>query len=467
MSKKLFKMISFVLIATFVLASCAPQATPAAAPQPSEPQAATQAPAEQPTQAAAAAQPTTAPAAAQPAPSGERKLTVWHAYAGQTDKETFINWALDGFKQKYPEIQLDVMGMEQSAYKVKINTAMASGTPPDVFYTLPGGFLNAFVKGGQVYALDEALAKDGWGDSFMPSALARVKSGDKTYAVPIDMDAAVFWYNKKLFEKNGWAVPTTYEELMALAEKIKAAGIVPFALGNKDSWPATFWFQYMSLRLKGTGIVDKFVAGDSSATFMPEATAAFQAIQDVAKAKYFPDGFNGMTDAEANMLFLNGKAAMVLNGTWQIGMSADAPKDSFELGYFPFPTLKDGKGTQTDVIAGVAACFAMSNSAKDKDDAILFLKYMTSPEVAAKYVEVRKTLVTTKGAATEENAGPVLFGISKNVMEPAPSMDAFYDTAMAPKETETYYTTIQGVLDGSIKAEDAANKLESAMKDGK
>lgn len=396
-----------------------------------------------------------------PAAAGE--LSFWHAYAGQQDKVDFINFALDEFAKVHPDIKLDVVAAEQSAYKTKLNTAMASGNPPDVFYTLPGGFLNAFVNGGQMYALDADLAKDGWGDSFLESALAQTSKDGHAYAVPVDVDSVVFWYDKALFAEKGWTVPSSYDELLALAETIKGEGVVPFALGNKDAWPATFWFQYLEMRLKGSGVVSSFVNKDAKATLGDEATKALEHVAALSSKGYFPIGFNGMGDQEANMLFLNGQAAMMLNGTWQIGASADAP-EGFKLGYFAFPTVKDGAGDQSDVLAGVAATFGISQKAENKADAVTLLKFLTSRQVMTKYVELRKTMVTVKDATTEAAAGPVLFDISSKLMADAGHLDPFYDTAMPPAATNIYYTSLQGVLDGSVPPADAAKRLEDALR---
>ena len=401
--------------------------------------------------------------AATPAWAGE--LTFWHSYAGQQDKIDFIDFALEEFAKAHPDITLDVVSAEPSAYKTKLNTAMASGNPPDVFYTLPGGFLGAFVEGDQMYALDDDLAQDGWGASFLESALAQTTINDHVYAVPVDVDSVVFWYDTALFAEKGWAVPTTYDELLALAETIKSEGMIPFALGNKDSWPATFWFQYLEMRLKGSGAVTAFVNKEADATLMPEAVDAFAHAAEIAQKGYFPIGFNGMSDQEANMLFLNGQAAMMLNGTWQIGASADAP-EGFELGSFAFPSVAGGKGDQTDVLAGVAAAFGIAEKTENKADAVTLLKFLTSPEVMTKYVELRKTMVTVKDATTEAAAGPVLYAISNGLMTAAGNLDPFYDTAMPPTATNTYYTSLQGVLDGSVAPEAAAQSLEDALKAG-
>lgn len=400
----------------------------------------------------------TAPAAG----GDEDTLTVWHAYAGQEDKVEFINWAMEGFKEKFPDAKIKEVSAEQSSYKTKLQTAMSTGDVPDVFYTLPGGYLDAFVQSGQVAKLDDELAKDGWGDSFIPAAMDSVSFDGSTYAVPIDIDAAVVWYNKALFDEHGWDTPETWDEFLSLSEDIAAAGIVPVALGNKDSWPATFWFQYGQMRQSGSGLVSDHLNGDGDIAF--DAKGA-ELLQTLAEKEYLPTGANGMSDQEANLLFLNGKAAMVLNGTWQIGMAADAP-EGFELGYFPFPTVTGGEGDPSGTLAGVAAAFAISEEAKDNELAIEFLKYITSPEVMSKYVELRKTMVTLKGATTPDVAGPVLSGIVSDIIEPAAELDAFYDTALPPKATTVYYSTLQGLIAGSIDAQQAVDAINEAINAG-
>ncbi len=391
-------------------------------------------------------------------------ITIWHAYAGQQDKVDFINYAIESFKEKYPEIQFEEVPMEHSSYKTKLNTAMAAGNPPDVFYTLPGGYLGAFVKGGQIYQLDDELAKDGWGDSFIPTALSSVQFDGKTYGVPIDIDAAAIWYNKKVFEEHQWSVPETEAEFDALCEEIKAAGLIPVALGNKDRWPATFYFQTASLRFNGPGMLGKYASEPESDLFKTAAVKPFEWLNKLATNGYLPIGFNGMSEAEANILFINGQAAMMVNGTWQIGMTNEADKEIFELGFFGFPKFEGGYGDQSDVVAGVAASFAISEKAENKEACILFLRHLTSMDVMKKYVEMRSTMVAVKDATSEDVAGPVLYEVTKNLIEKAASMDAFYDTIMAPLATETYYTVIQGVLDGTISATDAAARLDEALR---
>ena len=52
----------------------------------------------------------------------------------------------------------------------------------------------------------------------------------------------ILYYNKTLFEENGWEPPTTIDELMAVSEAIDAAGLIPFSHGNADWRPSNEWF---------------------------------------------------------------------------------------------------------------------------------------------------------------------------------------------------------------------------------
>ncbi|MDN5343052.1 MAG: raffinose/stachyose/melibiose transport system substrate-binding protein [Oceanotoga sp.] len=397
--------------------------------------------------------------------SEKRKLVIWHAYAGQDSKVALARKWIDSFKEANPDIEIEEVALEHSSYKIKLNTAMAAGNPPDVFYALPGGTLDEFVNSGLIYPLTKDLNENNWKNDFLESALDRVTVNDDIYAVPIDIDTVQIWYNKKIFEKYNLKTPKTLEELFTVCDFLKSKGIIPISLGNKDFWAGPFWFHYFMLRFDKSGIIQGYLRNDPNYSFnTEEAINSFKLIQDMVKRNYFPMGINSMTETESDMLFFNGMAAMTMDGTWQLGQNLAAGKD-FECGYFEFPKIANSKGDQSDVIAGVAACFAISNKCQNKDDAILFLKHITSLDMAKEYVKLRKTLECVKGAVTEETADPLLYLVNKNTIEKANNLDPFYDTAMPPKAMQVYYDTIQSIYDLSIKPEEAVKKIDKAIKD--
>ena len=62
------------------------------------------------------------------------------------------------------------------------------------------------------------------------------------YSVPNELETLVLYYNKTLFEEQGWEPPTTIDELMALSEVVAAEGIIPFSHANAEWRPSNEWF---------------------------------------------------------------------------------------------------------------------------------------------------------------------------------------------------------------------------------
>ena len=88
----------------------------------------------------------------------------------------------------------------------------------------------------------EAADIHGWADKFAPFALSLGSVDNQLYSLPDEMETLVLYYNKTLFEDNGWTPPTTMDELHALSAEIDEAGVIPFGHANADWRPANEWF---------------------------------------------------------------------------------------------------------------------------------------------------------------------------------------------------------------------------------
>ena len=102
-----------------------------------------------------------------------------------------------------------------------------------------------------------------------------------------------FWYNKDLFTKAGIdGPPTTWNEFLADVQKLKAAGITPIAVGEKDKWPGIFWWAYLSLRIAGKDAMNK--AGDRRRQLQqPGFVEAGEQLKELVDLKPFQEGFLG------------------------------------------------------------------------------------------------------------------------------------------------------------------------------
>lgn len=110
----------------------------------------------------------------------------------------------------------------------------ATNDLPDIIQV--GGMQDAntmqFMKEGHFLDLSGLSCLENVVDNYKES----IKFKGKNYVVPISANFSGVFYNKELFEKAGYSVPKTYDEVIAVAEDIKEKGEVPFLFPDKDAW---------------------------------------------------------------------------------------------------------------------------------------------------------------------------------------------------------------------------------------
>src|SRR5262249_473413 len=90
-----------------------------------------------------------------------------------------------------------------------------------------------------------------WRDTFLPGSLDPYSENGKVYGIPLPYYVFCFWYNKKIFADHGWTTPTRWDELLALCEKIKAAGIPPIAFQGRYPYYAQAMYDHTFYHLAG------------------------------------------------------------------------------------------------------------------------------------------------------------------------------------------------------------------------
>src|SRR3954451_17494707 len=97
-------------------------------------------------------------------------------------------------------------------------------------------------------------------------------------------------YRKSIFQAKGYTVPTTIADFTALADKIKADGMVPIAFGDQDGWPAMGTFDILNMRMNGYDFHVGLMAG-SQKWSDAKVKAVFQKWKDLLP--YFQTGAPG------------------------------------------------------------------------------------------------------------------------------------------------------------------------------
>ena len=340
-SRRDFLKATSLTAAGLIAASCTPAATQApAAP------AATSAPSATAVPAAATAAPPTATAAvptlAQPA--GSVKVSWWgeDAQAAQRDflTENFIN----AFNSSHTDAYIDYV-FQPDLDRV-LRTAVQAGAAPDILVTPGPGFVLEYVNAGFPLVLDNYAALYGWKDKLLGWAYDTGVLNGKLYALPLTYESMIVFYNKTLFDKQGWKIPTNRAEFEAICEAAKKAGIYPIAYGNNDWKPATEHIITMINDMyAGADNVYKALTGEKKWTD-PEFVDAMKLLNDWFQKGYFSGSIDnyhalGWNDDWPNLA--TGKGAMMLCGTWGFQGAPGAFTDAKqEWDWFMLPALRDG-----------------------------------------------------------------------------------------------------------------------------
>ena len=205
----------------------------------------------------------------------------------RTDDVDQMNTIIAKFNEAYPNIKIKFDPTNPPDYNATLRTQLEGGTGPDLFY------LRSFATSRQLFeeGFIEPLADlPGLKENFSEASLGPWSAADGApYGVPMIAVSHGIYYNKDLFKQLGIEVPTTWEELLAAAQKIKDAGYTPFANASGDAWTiAEIVFMNLAPTFIG-GYEGRQAYLNGERCFNDEnMVKAFQAVAELAP--FVPDG---------------------------------------------------------------------------------------------------------------------------------------------------------------------------------
>jgi alpha-glucoside transport system substrate-binding protein len=290
-------------------------------------------------------------------------ITVTSLWGG-VEQEAFQK-VLDAFKAK-TGITANYES-QRTDYATVLRTRISGGNAPDVAI-MPGiGFLRSFVADGQIKALDElGMDRAATEAMFAPGALAPAVIDDKLYAVMMKLSSkSTVWYKPNSFQEEGFEVPTTFDDLVKITNDYRAAGKTPWAVGAKDSWTLTDWFENIYLRQAGSDKYDQLFGGEVPFTDA-SVTQAIDTMRQIIKNENLPGGINsalgvGFVDGIGQVFGTNPKAEMYFEGGFVGGIATGQVNTKLKIGtdidFFDFPTVNGGGEGQVVIGGDMAAAF--------------------------------------------------------------------------------------------------------------
>jgi len=242
-------------------------------------------------------------------------LTVFGPWRGAD--EDLVQSVLDYFRQA-TGATVNYSSSENYEQQIVIDTQ--AGSPPNVAILPQPGLIQDLASKGLLVPLKDEDAKYvadnyGAGQSWVDLGTYKDKDGtEKFFAFPYKADLkSLVWYVPDNFEEAGYKVPATWEEMMALSDKIVADGGTPWCIGlgsgGATGWPATDWVEDIMLRTQAPDVYDKWVTNE----------VPFTDERVVNALKIF-------ADIATNDKYVAGGAAAVASTDFR-----DSPKGLFEI----------------------------------------------------------------------------------------------------------------------------------------
>nr|WP_232345479.1 ABC transporter substrate-binding protein [Paenactinomyces guangxiensis] len=302
------------------------------------------------------------------------EIFSWWTGAGEEDG---LKALIKLFNEKQPDIEVinaAVAGGAGTNAKTVLATRMQGNDPPDTFQVHGGSELNdGWVAAGKMEPLNDLYEKEGWKDKFPSSLIEMVSKDGNIYSVPVNVHRGnVLWYNKKIFEQNGLKPPTTFEEFFQVADALKAKGITPLALGDKEPWTATHLYESVLLGTLGPEDYNKLWKGELSFDDprIKESLNTFKKMLTYTNQDHAARNWQ-----DAAQLVGKGEAAMNVMGDWAKGYLTNDLKlqPDNDYGWVPTPGTTGSFMVITDT-------FGLPKGAKHPEATKTFLSVLGSKE---------------------------------------------------------------------------------------
>jgi alpha-glucoside transport system substrate-binding protein len=319
------------------------------------------------------------------------------AYQGNSDKTvkvyaTIRDIEADRLQESWAQfekctgITIDYEG--SGDFEAQIQVRVQGGSPPDIAVFPQPGLMARYAKAGNLKAAPQAVtdeAKKNFSEGWQKYGTV----DGKFYAAPLGSNVKSFvWYSPSFFKEKGYTVPTTWDQMIALSEKMAADGTKPWCVGLESGeatgWPATDWMEDVILRDQGPDVYDQWVNHQIPFNDPRIASAADRVGSIIKNPKYVNGGIGDVKSItttafqEGGLPIIQKKCGMHRQASfyanqWPKGTKVSEDGDVYA---FYFPALDPSKGKPVLVAGEFVAAFA------DRPEVAAVQQYLASADWA-------------------------------------------------------------------------------------
>jgi raffinose/stachyose/melibiose transport system substrate-binding protein len=304
------------------------------------------------------------------------------------------------FEQAHPDVNVVIDNPADP--ETALRTRLVKNDVPDVMTLNANGTFGEFASAGifRDFRTDPVMKDVNPAFLKVIGDLGRAAEGEVN-GVPFAANASGLLYNKQLFAKYDVAVPRTFDELIAAAEKFKAAGVTPFYGMLADAWTAQSPLAPLSAQLQPPDFFQKRFADQTSFSTGWRSTATELAeLYKYTQADPLSKGYEDGTAA-----FAQGKSAMLLLGSYAVPQIRSS-KPKFTVASMALPATDDP--SRTTLVSGVDVVLTASREGSHPKESQQLIDFLMQPEVMRAYCKAQVAIPTLKGLTNDD---PALAGV--------------------------------------------------------
>ena len=306
------------------------------------------------------------------------KIVIW----SPTDAQGIENWwaeKITAWNQEHPDLTIARQAIDRSdsyAYENKITTATTSNDLPDILF-VDGPTVSYYAANGTIIPIDDVYTDEDKKD-FMPSSIQQNTYDNHLYAIGPTESSVALYYNKDYLDKAGIEYPSdtdirkawTWDQFYENAKKLTTSDYVGTNIVMDKGEGLIYALEPFFLENGANFVSDDGSKADGYVN-SKESVETMEYLN-----KFIQEGLANVDPVKDE--FLNGKAATMLGGSWNI---ADLEKSDLNWGVSYYPVSNDGKAVSPtgDWTA------AVTKDCKDPDSAKQVLQYLMSTDNIADY----------------------------------------------------------------------------------
>ncbi len=255
-------------------------------------------------------------------------------------------------------ITFNLSEMQINDYETKMQALAAANDLPDVFL-VKGSWIGNFAANGLLSSLNDGIDNAAWRDQYRDGVFFPSTLHDGTIvAIPMAFSStSIVYYNKELWSQVGYSeFPRTWEEIFAVMPKFKDLGVDTIEFGNNAKWQFnSSWASSLGPRITGIEWVNNIITKNGKATFTDDCFIDFlNLVVEIGASEIFNVDYPTIGHQKASSLFLQEKAATIIDGFWNIPYTESTATDEMlgKIGLAYMPTTEGAPGDSTSIAVG-------------------------------------------------------------------------------------------------------------------